>query len=57
MLSIFIDGLILLVHTDNITEGLFRILRKKKRIGDVEVFAGDFTNGMAMGFKPGYFYR
>ena len=26
-------------------------LKKKKRFADVEVFAGDFTNGITKGFK------
>jgi len=34
------------VYTDRITEGLFRILEKKKQVDDVEVFGGDFTDGL-----------
>jgi hypothetical protein len=49
-LSVFPDGIILLVYTDSITDGLFRIL-KKKHVDDVEVFAGDFTNEITEGFK------
>jgi hypothetical protein len=39
------------VYTDRITEGLFRILEKKKQVDDVEVFGGDFTDGLTEGFK------
>jgi hypothetical protein len=30
--------------------------KKKKHFNDVEIFAGDFTNGMTKGFKPGFPY-
>jgi len=55
MMSVFIDGIILLVYTDRITEGLFRML-KIKYVNDVEVFAGDFTNKITEGSKPGFSY-
>jgi hypothetical protein len=52
MLSVFPDGIILLVYTDSITDGLFRIL-KKKHVDDMEVFAGDFTNEITEGIQTG----
>jgi hypothetical protein len=55
MLSVFTDGTILSVYTDIITEGLFRIL-KKKTGQYVEVFESDFIDGITEGFKPGSQY-
>jgi hypothetical protein len=40
------------VYTDWDIDGLYRIL-KNKRFDDVEIFIGDFTDGMIEGFKPG----
>jgi hypothetical protein len=55
MLSVSIDGTIISVYTDRITEGLFRIFLKK-RGRYVEVFAGDFTRRITEGFKSGSQY-
>jgi hypothetical protein len=37
------------IYTDGITNGIDII--KKTRFDDVEVFTGDFTNGLTEGFK------
>jgi hypothetical protein len=47
---VYTDGHIRSVFADGITDEIFRI-KKKKRFADVEVFAGDFTNGITKGFK------
>jgi hypothetical protein len=47
--SVYTDGILRSVYTDGITDRIFRI--KKRRFADVEVFAGDFTDGITEGFK------
>jgi hypothetical protein len=39
------------VYTDDIIDGIYRI--KKKRFDDVEIFAGDFSDRITEGCKPG----
>jgi hypothetical protein len=50
--SVYTDGLMLSVYTDWIIDGIYRFF-KKKQFDDVEVFGGDFTDGMTEGFKLG----
>jgi len=38
---VYTDGIMLLVHTNRITDGIYRIL-KKKQFDDVEVFCRRF---------------
>jgi hypothetical protein len=46
-----IDKILRSVYTDRITDGIFRI-SKKKWFADVEIFVGDFTDGITEEFKP-----
>jgi ABC-type oligopeptide transport system substrate-binding subunit len=34
------------------TDGIFKILKKKRQFADMKVFAGDFTDGITEKFKP-----
>jgi len=46
---VYTDRHIRSVFTDRMINRIFRI--KKRRFADVEVFAGDFTDGITEGFK------
>jgi len=42
--SVYTDEIRMSVYTEKITDEIYRILKKKKQVDDVEDFTGDFTD-------------